>query len=387
MSNNARLAAVLLLQVVYRATRLSGSVTMGKEKSATVAIESYFASGNSVFNDGGRYLVDHASAERLCQNRGGVPYADQSEPERMRIERLIHRVMTGSNAFNYMGGDATYSASRKHTSGSRCVAGNRIMSEHCVYRWNKGLFSQATPDKHGVAFWRGSYRGGRDSGSLNGYPSLWGGDYPKYGELYVILWYSNKDKISTWYDGKDVSGSYKLASYNLGTKSGEYVLACEVQKFISTTATTPAPTTTTTTPAPITTTTTPAPTTTTTTSAPTTTTTKPTTTEDPNSTSTTQSAQGDDSVGGLSSAWLRGNWYILLIAFLVLLLVFLVTVLHCCCLRGGRKETTPMTLREIVGPRTPPDQLLPPAEVPQWVLAEQASPPGVNWPRGDVVLY
>nr|CCC89522.1 unnamed protein product [Trypanosoma congolense IL3000] len=125
-----------------------------------------------------------------CQNRGGVPYADQSEPERMRIERLMHRVMTGSNAFNYMGGDATYSASRKHAPGSRCVAGNRIMSEHCVYRWNKGLFSQATPDKHGVAFWRGSYRDGRDSGSLNGYPSLWGGDYPKYEELYVILWYS-----------------------------------------------------------------------------------------------------------------------------------------------------------------------------------------------------
>ncbi|RHW74093.1 hypothetical protein DPX39_020019700 [Trypanosoma brucei equiperdum] len=290
----------------------------GIDGRVIVNVKEYFSMDNFAFSRHGKYFVSYNNAEAYCRDNGAVLPADQTEAAHQSLQDAMKDVLTGSDAFSYLGGDAVYSSGGAIVADKRCKPGDAASSRHCVYRWNKGLFAKALPDGHGVAFWRGSYVKYAFAAPMNGYPSFWGSEYPKHGQLYTLSWYHEDDDVTTWYDGREASGTIRWTSQNFETKSQDYVVVCEVHDSISTTTTT----TTTTTAAPAS------------GEVP-----EPTVTKDEEVTVTTASLEE------------RSNWHIILIALIsvVALIVLLLFLLRWFCDYNVKKEIIPMTLREVVG--------------------------------------
>ncbi|RHW74101.1 hypothetical protein DPX39_020024400 [Trypanosoma brucei equiperdum] len=307
-----------LLLLLTAVCPLHVSAADGDDGRVIVNVKEYFSMPNRAFIRDGEYHVSYYNANAYCVDNGAVLPADQTEAAHQSLQDAMKRVITGSDAFSYLGGDAVYSSGGAIVANKRCKPGDIASSRYCVYRWNKGLFAKALPDGWGVAFWHGSYVKYGGAASMNGYPSFWGSEYPKRGQLYTLSWYHKDYDVTTWYDGKDMSGRIKWTSKNPATKTENYVILCEVHDSISTTTTT----TTTTTAAPAS------------GEVP-----EPTVTKDEEVTVTTVSLEE------------RSNWHIILIALIsvVSLIVLLLFLLRWFCDYNVKKEIIPMTLREVVG--------------------------------------
>ncbi|AAQ15988.1 hypothetical protein, conserved [Trypanosoma brucei brucei TREU927] len=294
----------------------------GDNGRVIVNVKEYFSMPNYAFIRRRKYMVDHESTNRYCVYFGAEVAADQTEAAHQSLQDAMKRVITGSDAFSYLGGDAVYSSGEAIEADKRCKPGDAASSRYCVYRWNKGLFAKALPDGHGVAFWHGSYVKYDGAASMNGYPSFWGSEYPKRGQLYTLSWYHTGDNSTTWYDADGVSGTIRWTSRNFDTKSQDYVIVCEVQRYVTVAADNYTTTTTTTTAAPAS------------GEVP-----EPTVTKDEEVTVTTVSLEE------------RSNWHIILIALIsvVSLIVLLLFLLRWFCDYDVKKEIIPMTLREVVG--------------------------------------
>ncbi|CBH09599.1 hypothetical protein, conserved, partial [Trypanosoma brucei gambiense DAL972] len=130
-----------LLLLLTAVCPLHVSAADGDDGRVIVNVKEYFSMPNRAFIRDGEYHVSYYNANAYCGDNGAVLPADQTEAAHQSLQDAMKRVITGSDAFSYLGGDAVYSSGGVIEADKRCKPGDIASSRYCVYRWNKGLYA------------------------------------------------------------------------------------------------------------------------------------------------------------------------------------------------------------------------------------------------------